>query len=515
MKSTEIGKFAHFKVERKRACCSYNHHFVLLEILKGPKECKEKDIIEVVVGHYTSSIEICTNNSNFGIGKFVCEIKQIKRNGKCDLFDFSRKSSGLFLVKHEPSMSDNKRQERLCERLGERDYDFRHNNCEHVINYIISGDQQSDEADENSFCADLCTTTIGDIKEVGLKVALIIAFDSSLAGSLIRYSYVSLIVAGTILYTSREGVNGTCSPPKWNHLPFGKNVIEHAKHVLEHHIKLNLLDDPSGERIIADIESTFDEAFICKIAFDLASDAILKTIYFSILVAMSVESFFLIIKIHITFFPLCKKHRGPLCKNKKGPLFQSQQRSRCCSWCFTWCCCNSRILWRKIIVRVYAGYSSICVGISCGFLGQAIFSPPAVYYFIFNLISSVVSRYIFSIFMGRLFDCLYTCCCKDCGKDDRDNIHKRCKTASRDCCIETICCRKKKDNHSASTGSCCCLSNCFSRCRNGYSGIDRSHESTCKCICLSKSCLARNICFIVLIGICIVGVVYPCIRYLD
>ncbi|XP_071136477.1 uncharacterized protein [Mytilus edulis] len=389
---------------------------MLLEILKGPQECEENEIeiIEVVVGHYTSSIEICTDDSNFGIGKFVCEIKEIKRDGNCELFDFS---SGLFLIKHKPSTSDNKRQERLCERLGERDYDFRHNNCEHVINYIISGDEQSDEADQNSFCADLCTTTIGDIKEVGLKVALIIAFVSSLAGSLIRYSYVSLIVAGTILYTSHEGVNGTCSPQEWNHIPFGKNVIEHAKHVLEHHIKVNLLDDPSGERIIADIESTFDEAFICKIAFDLASDAIFKTIYFSILVAVSVESFFLIMKIHITFFPLCKKH--------KGPLYESHQRSRCCSECCTRYCCNSRLLWRKIIVRVYAGYSSICVGIFFGFLGQAIISPPAVYYFIFNLISSIVSRYIFSIFMGRFFDCLYTCCCKNCGENDRDNFHER------------------------------------------------------------------------------------------
>ncbi|VDI53820.1 Hypothetical predicted protein [Mytilus galloprovincialis] len=403
VKQKKIGKFAHFKVERKRGCCSYSHHFMLLEILKIPEiHEKEKNPIQVVIGHYTSSIEICTNDSNFGIGKFVCEIKEIKKDETCDPFDFD---SGFAQVINESFELDTyKMQERLCEQLGEREYDFRHNNCEHAINFIISGNRQSDEAKDKSCCADFCTASIGEFKEVGLKVALIIAFVSSLAGSLIRYSYVSLIVAGTIFYKSHEGMNGTCSSPKWLFVPIGKNVITHAKQVLKHHIPiLKLFDDQSGKQIIEDIESTFDEAYICKIAYDLASDAILKTIYFSVMVSLSFETIFFVIKLRCSFFPLRKR----------------------LGW-------KRDIFMRKIVVRFSAGYSSIFVGIFCGFLGQAYIAPPALYFFLLNLVSSFFSRYILSLFFGMMYDCCFEHCkCCECCK------------SSCSSCIRVLLCRKE------------------------------------------------------------------------
>lgn len=248
---------------------------MLMDILE-----REENSVQVIVGHYTSSREICTNSSNFGIGKFVTEIKEIQRGETCDPFDFE---AGLFYVKYESSILDPYRiQERLCERLGERDYDFRHNNCEHAITYILIGEQLSNDADENSSCADFCTVTVGEFKEVGMKVAFFMAFIGAIAGSLIRYSYVNVIVEGTILYAYHHGTNETCSTPKWwNWIPIGKNVITHAKDVLDYHASIPKLSDSLfRKQIIRDIESTFDEAYICKIAFELASAALRNTLTF-------------------------------------------------------------------------------------------------------------------------------------------------------------------------------------------------------------------------------------------
>ncbi|VDH99587.1 Hypothetical predicted protein [Mytilus galloprovincialis] len=481
VKQKEIGKFSHFKVERKRGCCSYSHHFMLLEILKIPDMYEtEKNLIQVVIGHYTSSIEICTNDSNFGVGKFVCEKKDIKRNETSDLFDFS---AGLFLAKHTESIQSGNlldkytRQERLCEQLGEREYDFRHNNCEHAINCIISGKRYSKEADEKSCCADFCTTTIGEFKEVGLKVALIIAFVSSLAGSLIRYSYISLIVAGTILYTSHEGKNGTCSTPKiLQFIPLGKNVIKHAKHVLDHHTTIHkLLDDPSGQQIIEDIESTFEEAFICKIAFDLAYDAIMKTINFSIFVSVSIESIFLIIKLRFTFCPLLKR----------------------LGW-------KSTDVWRKIVTRVCSGYLSIFVGILSGFFGQAIMSPPAVFYFLFNLLSSIVSRYMFTLLIGFFFDLLFK---------RKDIAYSRSSGLSS--CFQNSCCcnngsrkgysRIPGDKTICTRMSLCCRSCCSKE-------TIRSIISTCYSLLSMSFC---SFVFLSCLCLCIFGIIYPFVKYLD
>ncbi|XP_052088037.1 uncharacterized protein LOC127725223 [Mytilus californianus] len=455
--NNKIQKFSKFKVNRRiSSCCSYCHYFMLLDILERGETC-----IKVIVGHYTSSREIFTNNSGFGVGKFINELKEVKLDVPSDLFDFK---SGLFHFKYEPSTSNESNiHERLCERLGERDYDFRHNNCEHLINYIISGEQYSDEAEEKSCCADFCTTTVGEFKEVGMKVALIIAFVSSLAGSLIRYSYVSLIVAGTMLNTSHEVPHGACSTPKlFKFFPIGKNVITHAKHVLDEHISiLKLLDDPNGKRIIENIKSKFDEEYMCKIAYVLASDAILKTICFSLWVSVSVETMFFMIKLCFTLCPL---------RERLG-------------W-------KSRIFWRKIIVRFVSGYSSIFVGIVFGFLGQAYLSPPAFYFFLLNLISSLSSRYIFSLLIGSLFDCFCKCYSKGC--------KSACKCSKSSCssCIRVLPCCKNNP-------------------RNDYDRITDDNTNTkCTCKCTWR-CFICDCVFSIVILVCLSGIIYPCVKYLD
>lgn len=65
-----------------------------------------------------------------------------------------------------------------------------------------------------------------------------------------------------------------------------KNVITHAKDVLDYHASIPKLSDSLfRKQIIRDIESTFDEAYICKIAFELASAALRNTLYLSLAIS--------------------------------------------------------------------------------------------------------------------------------------------------------------------------------------------------------------------------------------
>lgn len=237
--------FVHFKVKRKKcsSCCSYYHHFLLIEVVQ------QEDIqIEVIVAHYTSSREIFTNNSRFGIGKFICETIVITRDENNNLFDFN---SGVFSVAHSQSSDTPEVRKRFYKRLGEKIYDFGANNCEHAINHILTGISFSDETKSKQKCADLCSVVIGEFKEVGLKVALIIALVSSVAGSLTRFSYVSLMIAGVAARISNIGSNDTCASS--NRL--GKNIISEAIDVLDRHNKIEDFSEiPAGEQIINEIK---------------------------------------------------------------------------------------------------------------------------------------------------------------------------------------------------------------------------------------------------------------------
>lgn len=73
----------------------------------------------------------------------------------------------------------------------------------------------------------MCTFVLGECKEVGLKVALIIALVTSMEGSLTRYSYVRLMIAGVAAYISNIRGNETCSSL------LGNNIIREADNVLD------------------------------------------------------------------------------------------------------------------------------------------------------------------------------------------------------------------------------------------------------------------------------------------
>lgn len=375
-------------------CCSYYHHFVLLEVIEPKKEEQNKETIKVIVAHYTSSKEIFTNNSKFGIGKFISETIIVEKQNKArhELFDYDKKLGGLYLVE-SMSTVDHTIRERLYKRLGERMYDFGANNCEHAVNYILTGKSESEESKSKPRCADLVSAAFGELKEFGLKVAMMIALVSSLAGSLTRYSYVRLLIAGVAAERSDIGVNETCS----NLL--GDNIILEAKVVLDKHSEIPRFSEiTSSEDIISDIKASLNNPFLCEIAELLAMEAITKTFWLSVCMSVSVETMFLIKRIIFVYIP----------------LFEIQIK---------------KDFFRMILVRLVAGYLSIPIGILGGSVGQAYLSPPALYFFVFAFFASLIARYILTIVASCMYECLYCCFCECCAC----------------CCLETDKNKTKKD----------------------------------------------------------------------
>lgn len=202
----------------------------------------------------------------------------------------------------------------------------------------------------------MCTFVLGECKEVGLKVALIIALVTSMEGSLTRYSYVRLMIAGVAAYISNIRGNETCSSL------LGNNIIREADNVLDMYNDIPSFSEiPSGEQIISEIKASFNNPFICNISEKLAREALCKTFLVSLIVSWSVETIFVITKLFFVYPSL-----------------------------YTYNILPTRTLVRIIFVRLVAGYISIPLSIVLGSLGQAFLSPPALY-FSFLLLSAVFS----------------------------------------------------------------------------------------------------------------------------
>ena len=199
----------------------YSHYFVIISITSMTEE-----LDAVTVGQYTSSDEIFTENSN-GIGKFVRQTIVLGHNNTHNIFDFER---GLYLIKKRnyPNTKDEftNAYYRLDEMIDERRYEISSNNCEHSINYILTGKSTSSQSDQGR-CGkrcyiDLCDVVIMDCKDVGLKVALIVAALGAIAGSLVRRAYVRIIVAVIVSHTVGNEV-GNCGKM------MGTNLREEAQ----------------------------------------------------------------------------------------------------------------------------------------------------------------------------------------------------------------------------------------------------------------------------------------------
>jgi hypothetical protein len=147
----------------------------------------------------TSHYQNLLTGNDTGVGKVVIETYEIGENIRNDLFDFD---SGLFLIHSKSfypknSVDFDEAYKRIGKRLGEAEYHLNWNNCEHLVNYILTGKSASEQFRRARRWTDLCNSLIANIKEIGITTALIVSALGAIAGSLVRRAYVRVILALT------------------------------------------------------------------------------------------------------------------------------------------------------------------------------------------------------------------------------------------------------------------------------------------------------------------------------
>ena len=366
----EAKALSHIRVKRYGGI---SHHFVIISITS-----KEEELDAVTVGQYTSSGEIFTENCN-GFGKFVQETIVLGQSKTHDIFNFER---GLYLIKKRnyPNTEDGftKAYDRLDEMIDERRYEISSNNCEHSINYILTGKSTSSQSDQGK-CGkrcliDLCDVVIMDCKDVGLKVALIIAALGAIAGSLVRRAYVRIIIAAIVSHTVGKEV-GNCGKM------IGTNIREEAQRRIDlakNDYDINAAITKENNTILNDMEDNLNTIFVCEMAENLIYDAAYMTCGAAMVVSVGFETIFFLSYVCFSLIP--RRSRNRIDKKK---------------YC------------RILFMRLFGGYGSIVITIIFGFFIFLNVDRPAIAFFGFVFVIGILLRYALTLIAGFSFDC---CC---------------------------------------------------------------------------------------------------------
>ncbi|VDI45906.1 Hypothetical predicted protein, partial [Mytilus galloprovincialis] len=254
-----VSDYSHLRVVRNVCCRSYSHHFLVTNIRLN------KEPVEVTIVHYTSSCDIFTERKSMAVGKFKSQTFTLGDQLAKDLLDFD---TGVYLIGHPDVGENNDIQKRIYERLGEREYDFGWNNCEHIINYILSG---TNNTSRGITCVDCCNP-IANMKEVGLKTTVLVAFFGAIASSVTRFCYVSLLAASLIF------MNANISSPEICDDIVGQNAIKEAKAAINDAINLPFFPQiENSSMILADVIAGLDDKLICYLAKHLHQKVALIT----------------------------------------------------------------------------------------------------------------------------------------------------------------------------------------------------------------------------------------------
>jgi hypothetical protein len=362
---------SHIRVTRDG---DYSHHFVIISITSMTEE-----LDAVTVGQYTSSGEIFTGDSN-GIGKFVRETILLGQNKTHNIFDFKR---GLYLIKKRNYPNTEKEftkaYNRLDEMIDERRYEISSNNCEHSINYILtdkSTSSQSDQVKCGKKCyIDLCDVVIMDCKDVGLKVALIVAALGAIAGSLVRRAYVRIIIAAIVSHTVGKEV-GNCGEM------IGTNIREEAQRRIDlakNDYDIIAVITKENNTILNDMEDHLNTIFVCEMAEKLIYDGAYLTCGAAMVVSVAFETIFFLSYVCDNLIPRRSKERI--------------DKTKFC---------------RILFMRLFGGYGSIVISIIFGFFMFLNVDHPAIAFFGFVFIIGILLRYALTLIAGFSFDC--SCC---------------------------------------------------------------------------------------------------------
>lgn len=389
---------SHIRVAREG---DYSHHFVIISISSVTEE-----LDAVTVGQYTSSGEIFTESS-IGIGKFVRQTILLGQNKTHDIFDFNK---GLYLIvkknypKTEGEVAD--AYNRLDEMVDERRYEISSNNCEHSINYILTGESTSSQSDERR-CGkrcyiDLCDVVLMDCKDVGLKTALLVVALGAIAGSLVRRAYVRIIVAAIVSHTVGKEI-GNCGKL------IGYNIREEAQrriNMAENDYDINAVITKENISILNDMQNHLSTTFVCEMAEKLIYEAAYTTCGAAMAVSIGFETIFLLSYVCWNLLPR-----------------RSRRRVSDEKYCRIW------------FIRLFGGYGSIVITIILGFFIFLNLDRPALAFFGFVFGIGIILRYVFTVIAGFSFDC---CCCSCWWSCCDISCCERCDICFKVFCVITV-----------------------------------------------------------------------------
>lgn len=366
---------SHLKV--KRASMDYEHHYLVTNICTTMS-----GTVVVTIVQYTSSELILTGNDT-GVGKVVIETYEIGENIRNDLFDFD---SGLFLIHSKSfypknSVDFDEAYKRIGKRLGEAEYHLNWNNCEHLVNYILTGKSASEQFRRARRWTDLCNSLIANIKEIGITTALIVSALGAIAGSLVRRAYVRVILAALISFETNIGLLVVDTCPNI----IGRNIIHEAKLRISEGTNLpNASAIPDLDNIIKNTNNKLNNTYVCQVAEYFAWHALWKVCISSLATSFGIETVIIVCFVYFNLIPL----RKIFLKNKE--------------FC------------RILFLRLLSGYMSTVMAVALGALGQLFLTRPARAYFLIAFGSGLFLRYVLTIFAGFLFDSLSCCFCWNC-----------------------------------------------------------------------------------------------------
>ena len=361
------GSLIHCKVQR-RPCIgwSYFHHFIVLNINE----------LEMVVAHYTNTFPvlagIAESAGEFVIDKFVLD--RNKPNQPCDLLDFSK---GVFIV--TPVWADllNPRDAiiRLMERLYESKYNVTTNNCEHVVNYILCETPLENQADTQCCRSNIVGGLVHNIKNVGIKIVLLIPFLGALLASSGGGSHVEILASAFYFYTTNQGAD-ICVLSET-----GQNAIDHiqaeileVRPVLEDILKKH--NYTYYENVTVFVSNMLNNPFVCEAANSISNTNTFYILTLSIFVPLSIE-WYLSWNVYVYYV---------------GTLLGKS---------------ISRVLRRDYIVQASAW---VLANITIGGFGYIILTyakNPYVWFFVTYILLGVVLRFGFTMLCGCIYDMRY------------------------------------------------------------------------------------------------------------
>ena len=370
----------HFAVWRDHMFVKYFHHFIVISATQTPSTLSGTETHFTVV-QYTSSLPILTE-SDYGIGKFIRQDYIVSEDVHCDILDYEQ---GLYKIEkpeYPKSTEHEKISEaygRILQRLEEREYSLSVNNCEHVVNFILTGNSDSKQSRDRKPLADCCTVAMIDFKEVGFKTALIVSALGAIAGSLIRRTYVQVILAALVSLRAGFGVSEICDNI------FGKNIIKEAeREILLGKTLPNISLIENSSFFVEEMVNALDNSFVCHAASDLVIGVVFKIMIYSLCTANIIETIVIVSYACFHLRPLRQKFM------------------------------TDKIFYRIIFLRCYGGYTSIFLSIGIAIFGQFYLPRPQWSFFFVVFGGGLVLRYGLTVLAGVIYDsnlCCRTYCC--------------------------------------------------------------------------------------------------------